>query len=520
MLNIARGEDGHDRLERGRAATVVASRHSLLRGDRRRGLRHQECFGSSKGGWLRVAEEMKKLILESSSLGVKIVRELAYDTEDVLTNSPVADLEVACRNSPCFPYNLYADYCSRPQQKAAMIARGMLVWLEEVGSGRYSTTPSNILVNLLLAKDEEFEGTFCSWALGDWERLLLVNRHYDDVEGDYDKSVQVIVPGLQFQKHLRFKELLKEGMQLSNDGASNQGLPRDFEAMSSTSIERICQEILSVEDTSLFWTTYGALMLGWKSNVFFPNKLFGSRSDFILRRMASLVRLWIAERFVREEQSTSGAKLCKPICLNRQNIESSNQFRRLVIHRFDDQILKSTPSKKNLRSLLIIESLSSLNVSPLLSKFFTGSYNPLKVLELGDAQLEEIPEEIFNLFQLKYLSLKGTKLRSVPKSIGRLQNLETLDLRRTRVNELPAEVSKLCKLRHLLCYSKSFGSFNPWSEVDEIPSFNAQFKGKDCASRPKSSPKLQFLSISEFEALKWITMEEGSFASSRSVFLA
>nr|GMC87249.1 disease resistance protein RPM1-like [Ipomoea batatas]GMD72032.1 disease resistance protein RPM1-like [Ipomoea batatas] len=161
---------------------------------------------------------------------------------------------------------------------------------------------------------------------------------------------------------------------------------------------------------------------------------------------------------------------------NRRNIESPKMFRRLAIHRFDDQILKSTSSRKNLRSLLIIESLSSLNVSLLLSKFFTGSYSPLKVLELRGAQLEEIPEQVFNLFQLKYLSLRGTKLRSIPKSIGRLQNLETLDLKYTRVNEIPAELSKLCKLRHLLCYSKSLiRTFIPWAD-DEIRGFNALFK--------------------------------------------
>nr|GMC83077.1 disease resistance protein RPM1-like [Ipomoea batatas] len=243
--------------------------------------------------------------------------------------------------------------------------------------------------------------------------------------------------------------------------------------------------------------------------------------DFIIPKM-QLIRLWIAEGFVRENNQqvkeevaeayldellhrnliqlqigwkaafikTRGFRvhdILREIVLsksveqnfatiaNRRNIESPKMFRRLAIHRFDDQILKSTSSRKNLRSLLIIESLSSLNVSLLLSKFFTGSYSPLKVLELRGAQLEEIPEQVFNLFQLKYLSLSNTKLRSVPKSIGRLQNLETLDLRYTCVNELPAEVSKLCKLRHLLCYSNSLVRFYPWS-VDEIPSFNAQFK--------------------------------------------
>ncbi|XP_031127301.1 disease resistance protein RPM1-like [Ipomoea triloba] len=163
---------------------------------------------------------------------------------------------------------------------------------------------------------------------------------------------------------------------------------------------------------------------------------------------------------------------------NGRNIESFNKFRHLAIHRLDDHIMKSTSPKKHLRSLLIMESLSSSTVSFLLSKLLTGSYNPLKVLDLRGTQLEEIPEQVFNLFQLKYLSLRKTKLKSVHKSIGRLQNLETLDLKHTCVVELPNELSKLCKLRHLLVYRYLYkgGRINPWINGGTVQSCNALFK--------------------------------------------
>nr|GLL25838.1 disease resistance protein RPM1-like [Ipomoea trifida] len=157
---------------------------------------------------------------------------------------------------------------------------------------------------------------------------------------------------------------------------------------------------------------------------------------------------------------------------NGQNTEPSNKSRRLAIHRFDDHILKYTSSKMHLRSLQFFEPLSSSESSSL-SKMFTAKYIPLKVLDLSDAELEEIPEEVFNLFQLKYLSLRRTKLRSVSKSIGRLQNLETLDLKHTDVIELPAELLKLCKLRHLLVYRYQDTWINSWISTQ---SFNAPFK--------------------------------------------
>nr|GMC87163.1 disease resistance protein RPM1-like [Ipomoea batatas] len=155
-----------------------------------------------------------------------------------------------------------------------------------------------------------------------------------------------------------------------------------------------------------------------------------------------------------------------------QNTKPSNKFRRLAIHRFEDHILKCTSSKMHLRSLQLFGPLSSL-ASSSLSKMFTAKYIPLKVLDLRDAELEEIPEEVFNLFQLKYLSLRRTKLRSVSKSIGRLQNLETLDLKHTDVVELPVELLKLCKLRHLLVYRYSYIWNYHWTDTQ---SFNAPFK--------------------------------------------
>ncbi|XP_019164286.1 PREDICTED: disease resistance protein RPM1-like [Ipomoea nil] len=156
-----------------------------------------------------------------------------------------------------------------------------------------------------------------------------------------------------------------------------------------------------------------------------------------------------------------------------QNIEPSNKFRRLAIHRFDENIIQCTSSNMHLRSLHFFEPLSSSAVSSSLSKMFTAKYIPLKVLDLRGAELEEIPDEVFNLFQLKYLSLRRTKLRSVSKSIGRLQNLETLDLKQTDVIELPNELLKLCKLWHLLVYRYQDEWSNPWISTQ---SFNTPFK--------------------------------------------
>ncbi|XP_031128520.1 disease resistance protein RPM1-like [Ipomoea triloba] len=137
------------------------------------------------------------------------------------------------------------------------------------------------------------------------------------------------------------------------------------------------------------------------------------------------------------------------VILTGQNKEwFDNKCRRLIIHRFDDDILKSTSSKSHIRSLqLCNDEVPLVSLSKLLSFDY---YIPLKVLDLrGTRNLNRIPKEVFKLFHLKYLSLRNTGLRNVSKSIGRLQNLEILDLKYIDVFELPVEIGKLHKLWHL-----------------------------------------------------------------------
>ncbi|XP_019164375.1 PREDICTED: disease resistance protein RPM1-like isoform X2 [Ipomoea nil] len=146
------------------------------------------------------------------------------------------------------------------------------------------------------------------------------------------------------------------------------------------------------------------------------------------------------------------------VILTGQNKEWSDKCRRLIIHRFDDDILKSTSSKSHIRSLQFYNDNDEVLVSSSLSKLLSFDYYiPLKVLDLSYTRLVKVPKEVFKLLHLKYLNLRDTGLRNVPKSIQALQNLEILDLKHTFVSKLPVEIGKLHKLRHLLVGFLFFG---------------------------------------------------------------
>ncbi|KAM1054471.1 hypothetical protein ACFX2I_001817 [Malus domestica] len=86
----------------------------------------------------------------------------------------------------------------------------------------------------------------------------------------------------------------------------------------------------------------------------------------------------------------------------------------------------------------------------------SGNFKLLKVLDVTDALINQLPKYVGDLYLLTYLSLRNTKVKLLPDSIGNLQNLETLDLKQSLVYEIPAKINKLVKLRHLLAYYRDY----------------------------------------------------------------
>jgi len=221
-----------------------------------------------------------------------------------------------------------------------------------------------------------------------------------------------------------------------------------------------------------------------------------------------LIRLWIAEGFVKEKEgmvleevaegylyellnrsliqvagttSEGRIKTCRihdllreiiisksrdqnfvTIARGGQNIMWPDKVRRLSIHKATQDVPESK-SNGRLRSLLMFQRVESSLSKSSKSLLFPPDFRLLNLLDLQGAPLAIFPNEITKLVHLKYLSLRGTKIEIIPSSIGNLQNLETFDLKHTWVTALPAEISRLQKLRHLLVYRyeiESYAHFN------------------------------------------------------------
>ncbi|KAF7149898.1 hypothetical protein RHSIM_Rhsim02G0078700 [Rhododendron simsii] len=106
-------------------------------------------------------------------------------------------------------------------------------------------------------------------------------------------------------------------------------------------------------------------------------------------------------------------------------------------------------TKSRIRSIFFF-SMGELPEQQLLGTL-ARNFKLLKVLDLEDAPLDQLGEEVGNLLHLRYLSVKRTRVKIIPKSVGNLHNLQTLNLADSLVEVLKIGIlSKLRKLRHLI----------------------------------------------------------------------
>ncbi|XP_059656588.1 disease resistance protein RPM1-like [Cornus florida] len=198
-------------------------------------------------------------------------------------------------------------------------------------------------------------------------------------------------------------------------------------------------------------------------------------------RCRVLIRLWIAEGFIREqtdkELEDMGEEYLKELT-DRNLIQSELDFdgrpKTCRVHNLMHKIILSKSREENFCNVFS-ESQRKISDKPRRLSIQSHGFNKLdgsvhtlfmfgvpyssipdlkllRVLHLEGASLEIFPKEIVGLLLLKYLCLRNNNIKIIPESLGNLRYLETLDLKQTRVVKLPKKVLKLQKLRHLLVY--------------------------------------------------------------------
>ncbi|XP_040371229.1 disease resistance protein TAO1-like [Rosa chinensis] len=106
-------------------------------------------------------------------------------------------------------------------------------------------------------------------------------------------------------------------------------------------------------------------------------------------------------------------------------------------------------NSKKLRTILILE---DGRINQRFVKICISRFKCIRVLDLTESRLEELPSSIASLFHLRFLNLShNRKIKRLPNSINKLLNLETLWLGDCdALEEIPKDIGNLINLRSLV----------------------------------------------------------------------
>nr|XP_028943875.1 putative disease resistance protein RGA1 isoform X2 [Malus domestica]XP_028943876.1 putative disease resistance protein RGA1 isoform X2 [Malus domestica]XP_028943877.1 putative disease resistance protein RGA1 isoform X2 [Malus domestica]XP_028943878.1 putative disease resistance protein RGA1 isoform X2 [Malus domestica]XP_028943879.1 putative disease resistance protein RGA1 isoform X2 [Malus domestica]XP_028943880.1 putative disease resistance protein RGA1 isoform X2 [Malus domestica]XP_02 len=113
------------------------------------------------------------------------------------------------------------------------------------------------------------------------------------------------------------------------------------------------------------------------------------------------------------------------------------------VARVSTSTLENIPARsaRKLRSLFSDNGEVPTNILP--------QFKALRVLNLWNANIEELPVSVGRLKHLRYLDISETGFKALPKSIGKLYNLQTLRAVNCALEEFPKELQNLINLRHI-----------------------------------------------------------------------
>ncbi|XWS56194.1 hypothetical protein CRYUN_Cryun09bG0065400 [Craigia yunnanensis] len=182
------------------------------------------------------------------------------------------------------------------------------------------------------------------------------------------------------------------------------------------------------------------------------------------------------------------------------NQDSTRNVRHLWIDLSEQDTSKLPNNLNHLRTLFLISEGQTGSSEALIAKCISRSKH-LRVLDLSDSSLEQLPKSIRYLKRLRYLNInENVRIKKLPNFICNLQSLQALNLGGCKeIEELPKDIRYLINLRALMITTKQT---------------SLQENGIGCLS------SLQCLGVGECENLRYLFEDMESLTALRTLIIA
>lgn len=171
--------------------------------------------------------------------------------------------------------------------------------------------------------------------------------------------------------------------------------------------------------------------------------------DFVFEK-DDLIQLWMAQGWLHSSSDKNNVEmevrgsgyfhlLLEKSFFQDVRTDGRGNITECKMHDLVHDLAESVSKSKNLRSLFSKgEALGST----------LPRFKALRVLNLYEADIQELPISVGKLKHLRYLNVMKTGVKALPKSIGQLYYLQTLKMPYL-LDEFPKEISNLINLRHV-----------------------------------------------------------------------
>ncbi|BBH05791.1 NB-ARC domain-containing disease resistance protein [Prunus dulcis] len=396
--------------------------------------------------FLADADEGNKVDTQVEEAWIGSIRDLANDVENIIDEF-MYHIYVQhrgrrfarwLRKTIHFPKNLwYKRQIANKLQKIAVRIRAIHERNQRYG-GRAAVEGKNQAESSLYQKEDELVGIegdknmLMGWLMNKEEHQIVVSVVGMGGSGKTTLVARTFTNHV-VKSHFELAYKIDDRIPQSKEGR----VPTNMNSMSRHELLEILVNYLEIKRYLVVLDDVWDIHLWEKIRFSFPDTQLGSRIMITTRREDIASSSFRVESHVHKirplERSDAWVLFSKKAFSRSETMEETGALR-LSIQTTNGEIGYSCTGLSRLRSFSCV---CNWRILVLFLKTLLFDLTLLRVLDLEDVPIDNLPDEVTYLFNLKYLNLRGTPIKELPESIGQLRNLQTLNIMDTNIEALP-----------------------------------------------------------------------------------